>query len=60
MIVLIVLIVVLETGQFHLVLAFYVLKNQVRKLNYPKRFSDNIEKKIKYDLFFIKTIDLGP
>ena len=30
------------------------------KLNYPKRFSDNIEKKIKYDLFFIKTIDLGP
>ena len=30
------------------------------KLNYPKRFSDNIEKKIKYDLFFIKTIGLGP
>ena len=26
------------------------------KLNCPKRFSDNIEKKIKYDLFFIKTI----
>ena len=30
------------------------------KLNYPKRFTDNIEKKIKYDLFFIKTIGLGP
>ena len=26
------------------------------KLNYPKRFTDNIEKKIKDDLFFIKTI----
>ena len=24
------------------------------KLNYPKRFTDNIEKKIKDDLFFIK------
>ena len=30
------------------------------KLNYPKRFTDNIEKKIKDDLFFIKTKDLGP
>ena len=30
------------------------------KLNYPKRFTDNIEKNIKDDLFFIKTIDLGP
>ena len=30
------------------------------KLNYPKRFTDNIEKKIKDDLFFIKTIGLGP
>ena len=29
------------------------------KLNYPRRFRDNMEKKIKYDLFFIKTIDLG-
>ena len=29
------------------------------KLNYPKRFTDNIEKKIKDDLFFIKTIGLG-
>ena len=26
---------------------------------YPKRFTDNIEKKIKGDLFFIKTIGLG-
>ena len=32
----------------------------LEKLNYPKRFTDNIEKKIKDDLFFIKTIDLGP
>ena len=81
MIVLIVFIVVLETEQFHVVLAFYVRlnlaakknnnKNTERraglrfdriheKLNYPKRFSDNIEKKIKYDLFFIKTTDLRP
>ena len=30
------------------------------KVNYPKRFTDNIEKNIKDDLFFIKTIDLGP
>ena len=30
------------------------------KLNYPKRLTDNIKKKIKDDLFFIKTIDLGP
>ena len=30
------------------------------KLNYPKRFTDNIEKKIKEDSFFIKTIGLGP
>ena len=30
------------------------------KLNYPKRFTDNTEKKIKDDLFFIKTIGLGP
>ena len=30
------------------------------KLNYLKRFTDNIEKKIKDDLFFIKTIGLGP
>ena len=29
------------------------------KLNYPKRFTDNIEKKIKDDLFFIKTIGWG-
>ena len=29
------------------------------KLNYPKRFTDNIEKKIKDDLFFIETIGLG-
>ena len=29
------------------------------KLNYPKRFTDNTEKKIKDDLFFIKTIQ-GP
>ena len=28
------------------------------KFNCPKRFSDNIEKKIKHDLFFIKTIGL--
>ena len=28
------------------------------KLNYPKRFTDNIEKKIKDDLFFIKIIGL--
>ena len=28
-------------------------------LNYPKRFTDNIEKKIKHDLFFIKTIGWG-
>ena len=89
MIVLIVFIAILETGQFHVVLAFYVSKtkfacrlNLAAKKNkiktrkeelvytstvstkssnyYPKRFSDNIEKKIKYDLFFIKTIDLGP
>ena len=26
------------------------------KLNYAKRFTDNIEKKIKDDLFFIETI----
>ena len=25
-----------------------------KKLNYPKRFTDNIEKKIKDDLFFQK------
>ena len=30
------------------------------KLNYPKRFTDNIEKKIKDDLFFIKTIGWRP
>ena len=30
------------------------------KLNYPKRFTDNIEKKIKDDLYFIKTMGLGP
>ena len=88
MIVLIVFIVVLETGQFHVVLAFYVSKTKFacrlnlaakkkqnknterraglrfdrihEKLNYPKRFTDNIEKKIKDDLFFIKTIGLGP
>ena len=88
MIALIVFSAVLETGQFHVVLAFYVSthclhacmyrlnlvakkKNTERraglrfdriheKLNYPKRFTDNIEKKIKDDLFFIKTIDLGP
>ena len=30
------------------------------KLNYPKRFTDNTEKKIKDDLFFIKTIGLQP
>ena len=29
-------------------------------LNYPKRFTDNVEEKIKDDLFFIKTIGLGP
>ena len=29
-------------------------------LSYPKRFTDNTEKKIKDDLFFIKTIGLGP
>ena len=29
------------------------------KLNYPKRFTDNIEKKIKDDLYFIKTMGLG-
>ena len=29
------------------------------KLNYPKRFTDNIEKKIKEDSFFIKTTGLG-
>ena len=29
------------------------------KLIYPKRFTDNVEKKIKDDLFFIKTIGLG-
>ena len=29
------------------------------KLNHPKRFTDNIEKKIKDDLFFIKTIGWG-
>ena len=29
------------------------------KLNYPKRFTDNIEKKIKDDLFFIKTTRWG-
>ena len=28
------------------------------KLNYPKRFTDNIEKKINDDLFCIKTIGL--
>ena len=87
MIVLIVFIAVLETGWFHVVLAFYVSKTKLacrinlaakkwnkntekraglrfdrihEKLNYPKRFSHNIEKKIKYDLFFIKTIGLGP
>ena len=31
----------------------------LKKLNYPKRFTDNMEKKIKGDLFFIKTIGLG-
>ena len=30
------------------------------KLNYPKRFTDNIQWKIKDDLFFIKIIGLGP
>ena len=93
MIVLIVVIVVLETGRFHVVLAFYVQKTKFacmyiqakfsgqkkkenknterraglrfdrihEKLNYPKRFTDNIEKKIRDDLFFfIKTIGLGP
>ena len=90
MIALIVFIVVLEPGQFHVVLAFFASKTKSNaciyrlnlaaqknnkytergaglrfdriheKLNYPKRFTDNIEKKIKDDLFFIKTIDLGP
>ena len=89
MIVVIVFIVVLETGQFHVVLAFYVSKTKCacrlnlaakknnnnknterragsrfdcihEKLNYPKRFTNNIEKKIKEDLFLIKTIGLGP
>ena len=86
MIVLIVFIVVLETGQFHVVLAFYVsktkfacrlnlaakrnkIKTRKEELVYASTVStkssiilndDNIEKKIKYDLFFIKTIDLGP
>ena len=90
MIILIIFIVVLETGQFHVVLAFYVLKTKFtcmhtyakfsgqkknknterraglhfdrihEKLDYPKRFTHNIEKKIKDDLFFIKTIGLGP
>ena len=80
----IVLIVFLETWQFHVVLAFYVsktkfacvhiyaefshakkkyIKNTERraglrfdriheKLNYPKRFTDNIEKKIKDDYYW--------
>ena len=87
----IVFIVVLETGQFHVVLAFFVSKTKFEcmhiyrlnlaakknnknterraglrfnriheKLYYPKRFTDNIEKKIKDFLFFIKTIDLRP
>ena len=30
-----------------------------KNLNYPKRFTDNIEKKIKDDLFFSETIGLG-
>ena len=84
MIVLIVVIVVLETGRFHVVLAFYVSKTEFaclhiqakfsgqnkkknrerrpaglrfdrihEKLNYPNRFTDNIEKKIRDDLFFL-------
>ena len=88
---LIVFLVVLQTGQFHVVLALYISKTKFacmhilqakfsgqkndknterraglrfdrihEKLNYPKRFTDNIEKKIKDDLFFIKTIGLGP
>ena len=91
MIVLIVVIVILETGQFHVVLASYVSNTKFaymhiwakfsgqkkdntntegrtglrfdrvhEKLNYPKRFTDNIEKKIKDDLFFIEAIGLGP
>ena len=82
MIVLIVFIIVLETGQFHVVLAFYASKTKFacmhkyakfsgqkkknknterraglrfhrihEKLNYPKRFTDNIEKKTKGDFF---------
>ena len=79
MIVLIVFTVGLETGQFHVVLAFYVSKTKFacmrvqakfsgqkkienterraglrferihEKVNYPKRVTDNIEKKIKDD-----------
>ena len=30
------------------------------KLNYPKRFTDNIEQKITDDLFLIKIVGLGP
>ena len=30
-----------------------------KNISYPKRFTDNTEKKIKDDLFFIKTIGLG-
>ena len=30
------------------------------RLSYPKRFTDNIDKKINDDLFFIKKIGLGP
>ena len=30
------------------------------KLNYPQRFTDNIEQKITDDLFLIKIIGLGP
>ena len=82
MIVLIVFIVVLETGQFHVVLPFYVSitkfacrhiqakfsgqkKNMERraglrfdrihkKLNYPKRFTDNMKRKLKMTYFLLK------
>ena len=30
-----------------------------KKLSYPKRFTDNVKKKIKDDLFFYKTIGFG-
>ena len=58
MIVLIIVIVVLETGRFHVVLAFYVSKTEFACLHIQAKFSGQNKKKKtgKEDLVYASTV----